>query len=853
MDWPDWSTVQIARPGILPWVGLCALVGLAVLVLPSRHGRAAVTAAAVARCLAIAMLVFAVAGLVSVRETTTTFEPQGTWRLALPGAQLPPGEARDFDTGPESFVAEVRDALALGTPPAMTEVHGPSRESILPVQARLEALGVPCRTVFTPRPGAPDAPVLTGIEAPQSVQPGEAFHARVAVGGAGATFHLTLDGKPVALTDGLAELRVDEPGRHVLEAVLRDEEGNELQRAGHVLRVGERPLALAIDLTPEQLQRAATLAPDLRMQGISGTTFGPSHLQGAGIILISADGLYQLTESQAESLAGFVALGGGLFITGDGAKYVAPEYLFAPARRLLPVVLHKEAKRPPEDEPPVEREDGLSEITKISICFVIDNSGSMDLPVGRSGKTRWEIATRGVLDSIELIRKGGRHDAAESELAAVDTRVTVISFTLKQERVYGPLEVFKGSVGLIERALTVNRKRDNEYAEGGYNTDIYAAMENALDVMEQERAAIKMIVMLTDGADRPKTTLEGKRHADLRARAVRNDINIMAIGIGDVFSTSSPEADAARDVIEALATDPTYARIPVADQAEKASAIFVEAAEVSFAAFEQKKKEAEEARKEALKQLEDEGKEPPKVDVMPGVFPLRLHPIGRELFGPDVLPEDAPKVQWLARNEAREGAAVALSAATDDGDTPALVFRGFGMGRVAFWGAGTDPEALGELTGWGEFPAVFASSLRWLLPREQPDLRLVGEGTPAGIRLLDPLEGARYRLRTTDASLDLRLDGDRLLNPAGPLPVGPGEVLEVLDGEERAIGDVYIAEVPAPGGRLFATDNRATGSPLQVLPPRITEQSREATLPILYVLTALLLIMPLERLVRRRT
>ena len=42
---------------------------------------------------------------------------------------------------------------------------------------------------------------------------------------------------------------------------------------------------------------------------------------------------------------------------------------------------------------------------------------------------------------------------------------------------------------------------------------------------------------------------------------------------------------------------------------------------------------------------------------------------------------------------------------------------GYGLGRVGFWGAGTDPEALGELLGWTDFPGLFAGTMRWLLPR----------------------------------------------------------------------------------------------------------------------------------------
>lgn len=847
---PDLSRISFENTHHLPVLLGCLVVLLAGVLIPvRRHAGPVRLAAGSLRVLALVALgLVLLAPVVSV-ESEARFEPAGTWTLWLSG-----GDARsdaDFHEPAEQFLSRLRDSLATGAPPQLVRVVGADRETVLPVRDAVSATGIPVVVEYPESAGAEAGTVISAIDAPASLSPGEAFILRVRTAGPRAHLRVTLDGTEVAHVDGRAELSIAEPGRHVIEAALLDEAGQILQRAGHVLRVGERPVALAVGLEALQLERVRAFAPEIDFQSLDVTGLSKDRLIGAGLVIASADAFSRLAEAAVNDLADFAAAGGGVFITGDGAKYVAPEYMFPSARRLLPVLLHKEAKQPPPDDPPVDELEGLSEITKVSICYVIDNSGSMDRTIGNSGRTRWDIAAKGVIDSIDLVRKGGNPDAKESELAAVDTRVTVISFTLKQQRIFGPQEVFAGSVPIIRDALTVNRKRDDEFAEGGSNTDIYAAIENALEVMESEKAAVKMIVMLTDGADRPRTTLEGKTHAELRRRAINNGINIMAIGIGDAFSGDSPQATAARKVITELATDDTYARIPTGESVERASAIFVEATEVSFRAYDDKLKRAEEERKRRLKELEELGKEPEKVEVMPGTFPLKLEVVGAGLFGEDALPAPAPKVQWLARNSAREGAAVAIAATTDDGDTPALVFQSYGLGRVAFWAAGTDPADLGELTGWQQFPGLIAGSMRWLLPRDQPDLKLVADASPEGIRLLDPIDGAEYYLLTAESRLALTLDEGRLVNANG-LPMGPAEVIEVYAGEERPLGDVYVAEIPPAAGRQFAVDEPAGLSPMQARAVEVTSFTREATLPILYLLTLLLIAMPIERLVRRR-
>ncbi|MCA8946641.1 MAG: VWA domain-containing protein, partial [Planctomycetes bacterium] len=575
----------------------------------------------------------------------------------------------------------------------------------------------------------------------------EPFRVEFIKAGPPAELKAYLDGQPLELTDGKAEIRNQMPGTHLLESVLLDEEGVEIQRSGHVFRVGEKPTVLCIGLAAPEYERAISLAPDMNFRQTEVSDFGGADLQlterAVEMVLLSVDALNRLSADQCFSLASFVARGGGLFVTGDGAKYVAPEYMTADARNLLPVMLQKEGKKPPPDDPPVEEEVVKAEIAKVSICFVLDRSYSMTATIGTSNKTRWKVASTGVVESIRLVELGGKRDAKEKRSESYATRIGVMGFTLKQQWVYEMNNVYPHERNQIEKTLErmgtelTEIERDDFDAQG-YNTDIYAAMSAAIDTMKEERSAVKVIVMMTDGADRDQNTIEGKKHADLRADAIANDINIITVGIGTEFDGTTPSSRAAKSVIKDLATRSEYVHIASSPQAaEKANVIFVDSVELAFEAYDDKKKREDEERKRRLEEQKNKELEPPKVDVLPGVFPLVLGPVGEQLFGADALPVESPKVAWVARSKPRDGSAVALAAATDDlGATPVLAFQGYGLGRVGFWGAGTDPEALGELTGWADFPAIFASSLRWLLPREEPDLRLVDEASPDGVRIL---------------------------------------------------------------------------------------------------------------------
>ncbi|MBX3458894.1 MAG: VWA domain-containing protein [Planctomycetes bacterium] len=842
---PDLSRIELANPDALLGATVVGVMLVAVFAFPRRHSRGTVALAGAVRLLALGALLFALAGLVEVRDETRATQRAGVWRLLLDDT-APAAHATDFRETSLAFTNRVRNAFAEWTEPERVEIWG-DYEQASRARDMVAALGVPT-TAHWPDDRPERKPALLGIDAPRVLEPGEVAQLRVVINPPGATLKLYLDGAELPHDKGTAALQSDKPGRHVIEAVLLDESGAEVQRMGHVLRVSESPTLLLLGLQPGQTKRATEIARNWRTEEVALESFSAARLaddaRPVSVVLTSVDALYRMGGTQVNALSQWVARGGGLFVTGDGAKFVAPEYMPAEARALLPVALQKEGKPPEPEDPPVEEEIVKAEVAKVSILFVLDRSLSMDAPVNKRPKapTRWQVAVKGVAESLRYVQ-GGEERPSE----ALATRVGVLAFTLHRNWLEKPRVFLPFDRSHIQTRLE-RLRGDRDFDELGYNTDIYAAMEEAIEVMRAEPSAVKVIVMLSDGADRRANTVAGKRHSDLRERAIAQGINIYSIGLGSEFDGNEPDAVSARAVISDLATKREFARIPgSSEEAEKAHVIFVETVETAYQAYDNQKKKEEEDRKRRLEEQKARDLEPPKVDVLPGEFALQLTQPGAALFGADALPKPAPRAAWYARSNPRPEAAVALQLDADN-TPPALAFHAWGAGRVGFWAVGNEPESLGEITGWADFPAILAASLRWLTPREVPDVRLVGEASPDGIVLLDPLDGAEYFLRA-DRDIPLALADGKL---TGELPLGPAQVIERLGDEERAIGDVYLVpRVESQGAALLVADIPGAAAPPRAAVTLITRTPLHGAAVALCAL--FLILMPIERVIRRRS
>ncbi len=822
---------------------LLALLCAMALWLGSRHSLRLRVVALALRVLVLCALCLLLALPARSETRVKAFQPSGTWRLLQTAAEPAPG-VTDYRESLPDFVARLRHALAQGTPPTRCQVSG---QGVLAAQARdaVVALGLPCDLLPSPAAQSAQTPALVRLQAPAVLQPGEPLLARVQAVGNGKV-SLLLDGVELATQPVQGEQQAkagpQQPGRHVLEAVLRDSAGKELQRIGQVVRVGERPRLLLLGMNEEQAAQASRLAPEMKAERIDVENVDAARVQAVQLVMAPIEALYRLQRAQTFALSAFVARGGGLFVTGDGAKYVVPEGLHDDIRALLPVKLLPEPKPENPPDPPIEDRPVISNVAKVSVCFVLDRSNSMGALIPGKSFTRWDVAIKGVYESMAPL--------------SLDARASVMTFTLSQTWQAKPQVFLPHNREEMYRKLQ-KLTSDNEYDEAFFNTDIYAAVKSAIEVMQTEKSAVKLIIMLTDGADRAANSAAGLRHSDLRDLASTQDINIVAIGIGDAFGGSDPDAAGARKVITELATRPEFAFLPAsAADAAVANKIFVNSVETAFRAFDDKMKKEEDEHKRRLQERDDKLKQPPKVENLPGEFPLTLTSFGQSLFGADALPTPAPKLGWYSRNVLRSEAAMALGLATSDEVPPAaLAFCAYGLGRVGFWAAGTRPESLGEAAGWADFPALYAASLRWLTPREIPDLKVLAEATPEGITLLDPNPDAIYFERVSgleDVVFGLELQ-DGVLTGERPFGQGAHEIWERLGESERRIGDVYVALAPPGDSRFEPAPKAPPRAPdLQAADPRLQQSHRTDTGVVLFLSLMVLMVLPLERFVRRR-
>ncbi len=843
MDWPALDSIVFAAPKALLLADACAVAALiAGAWLGKRHPRRVRLAGAALRFCAILLVGLTLASPSVEAVSETRFEPRGIWTLAL-DQSAPAGSAMVFRESPYEFAARVRNALVKGTPPAQAQVFG-AREAALEASALITALGVPCTAHFEKKDGAHEY-TLGEIRAPLTLQPGEPLDGAVETFGqadlpAGSKLVLTVDGK---VHGPLKNARLPnlslQPGRHVLTIDRVDATGRVVQRVGHVLRVGAKPRLLALGFDESEFAKLEPLATKFERERIEPRMLTAQKLREVEVVFMTVACGVSVSSAQARELAQFVANGGGLYVTADGAERTNRAYLESGFRDLLPVRLLEQRQEKPPD-PPVELEIGKAEVAAVSLAFVVDRSRSMEAAVG-AGSTRWRIA-------VEAIRQAlGKLDPWD--------RAGVLSFTLSRQWRPRPKVIAPFDRELIAKDLIALRD-DDKFDKMGYNTDIYAAVSEAIEVMSQERSAVKVIVVLTDGGDKDNDDGTVRNHHELAELAISKSINIVALGIGDGFIGDQPEVYAARKVIENLATKTQFAKIASdADAAKSAPVVFVNAVEFAYQAYDA---EMQRRQREKEKRPIDTPKDP-KIDVLEGKFALSLTPVGEQLFGQRALPDPAPRLLKYARCQLRRDSAMALSFAPGEPGGPeqaqpvALALSSFGLGRVAFWASGSDAASLGDVARWEEYPRLVAQTLRWLVPREDPQPRLVGGASTQRIGLIDPIEGAAYLLRVADRDIALRLSESELLPVDGPLPEGDAEIVEKVGNQQRVIGDVFLALGPAAQSRQSPVHEQHSQSPLQSRPVETQVRRERAELPIIACLTLMLILMPFERLIRRRS
>lgn len=345
---------------------------------------------------------------------------------------------------------------------------------------------------------------LSDLIVPRQVDSAESFEIRGTVESrqpATARVRLLRDGllqveqeihlKPGTNSIGFRD-RVSKAGSHTYELVVdsRDDtlaENNLLQA---VLEVKGPPRVLVLSARRES-QRFFSRA--LRTQGYSVVDETPqaysmalSDLSSFDLLVLDNVPAFQLTHAKMERIEKYVRdLGGGLLVIGGSQSYGAGGYFRTPLERILPVDM-----RPP----------ARLELPQIALLFVLDKSGSMG--AGPEGSTKLDLAKAAAI-------------AAADVMSSTD-QVGILDFDAAWEWALPFRAVGKGE--WISNGLA------SLQSDGG--TDLYKAMLEAYRSIAAKQAAIKHVIVLSDGLT-DKADFHG-----LVQRMERDGITVSTVSVG---------------------------------------------------------------------------------------------------------------------------------------------------------------------------------------------------------------------------------------------------------------------------------------------------------------------------------
>ena len=209
-------------------------------------------------------------------------------------------------------------------------------------------------------------------------------------------------------------------------------------------------------------------------------------LSGFDLLILDNVPAYQLSQVKMERIERFVRdLGGGLIVLGGTKSYGAGGYYRTPLEETLPV----------EMRPPVRME-----LPHVALLFVVDKSGSMG--GGPFGTTKLDLAKAATMASAELL-----NPTDEVAILAFDSNWEwVVPF-----QAAGDGESIAGDVARLS-------------SDGG--TDLHKAMVEGRRVLAAKEAAIKHVLVLSDGLTEKTDLLE---HV---IRMAQDRITVSTVSIG---------------------------------------------------------------------------------------------------------------------------------------------------------------------------------------------------------------------------------------------------------------------------------------------------------------------------------
>ncbi|MBI2358390.1 MAG: VWA domain-containing protein [Deltaproteobacteria bacterium] len=195
---------------------------------------------------------------------------------------------------------------------------------------------------------------------------------------------------------------------------------------------------------------------------------------------------YGLSQSVMETVEQYVRdLGGGLVVIGGNQSYGAGGYYRTPLERILPVDM-----RPP----------ARLDLPHVALLFVLDKSGSMG--AGPPGSTKLDLAKAAAMAAADIMNPSDQ--------------IGILAFDADWDWVLPFRRVGKGE-WISERLASLQ-------SEGG--TDLYKAMLEAYRGFAGKAAAIKHLIVLSDGLT------DKQDFASLVGKMARDGITVSTVAVG---------------------------------------------------------------------------------------------------------------------------------------------------------------------------------------------------------------------------------------------------------------------------------------------------------------------------------
>jgi Ca-activated chloride channel homolog len=212
-----------------------------------------------------------------------------------------------------------------------------------------------------------------------------------------------------------------------------------------------------------------------------------SELSAYDLLVLDNVPAFQLTYAKMETIEKYVRdLGGGLLVIGGSQSYGAGGYFRTPLERILPVDM-----RPP----------ARLEMPHVALLFVIDKSGSMG--AGSEGSTKLDLAKAAAIAAADIMNP--------------TDQVGVLAFDANWDWALPFRQVGKGE-WISERLAGLQ-------SDGG--TDLYKAMVEAHRVIATKQAAIKHVIVLSDGLT------DKADFYTLVTRMARDGITVSTVSVGN--------------------------------------------------------------------------------------------------------------------------------------------------------------------------------------------------------------------------------------------------------------------------------------------------------------------------------